>query len=115
MKARTLRGPLSGCSLLLGYIEGQLVTATIWDGLLLTKRHLGPVHGRLLRRWRGRVLAGGLWWREIPHPLGRNPRSSMYYPDTLMNALTWPIRQWLVPGCNPLQRLRYWWREGRYA
>ena len=92
MKERTLRGVFQGKRLVLGYADGQPVVATVWDGLLMVKQGLStdyvlPVGSR--------YLAGGLWWRMIPHAISKNPRAVMYYPDTLMNCLTLVVRPWL--------------------
>lgn len=97
MKERTLRGVYQGKRLTLA----DDVVVTVWDGLLMTKAGIStdfvlPVGQR--------YLAGGLWWRRVPHMLTQNPRAAVYYPDTLMNVITLPIRPWL-------RSKRFLWRR----
>lgn len=120
IKERTLQGVHRGEALVLGVVDGQEEIATVWDGILLLKRNRP---GALVREWRGRLIVGGRFWREVPHAMVRNPRNLACYEDTLLSALTWPIRPWLAPGRAPERRLwrylrrhalgRVVWADGR--
>ena len=109
MKERTLVGPLKGRALAYGYANGQALTLAVWAGLLIVKRDW-PALAPYAWRSGDLLLLGGLWWRAVPHALGNNPRNAIYYPDTLLNAMTWLIRPWLVPGLRPEQRFWRWLR-----
>ena len=88
MKERTLRGVHEGRRLDIG--RGEAVT--VWDGMLLLAR---PVMSPRVKRWRGRYVVGGLFWREVPHSFTSDPTTLLLYPDTLLNWWTWPLRWWL--------------------
>jgi len=116
MKERTYHGPMPGRRMIYGYRDGVVLDLALWSGLLILKRDWWSLRGHCYR-WHGYLILGGLFWIEFPHPLGNNPRNSIYYPDTLMNALTWVIRPWLIPGYRPEQRLYRWlkrrWQQWR--
>ena len=89
-KARTLKGPMTGEILTIAYRDdGTPYNVTVWDGILFTKRNLPPDCPKFETR-DGAVCIGGLWWREIPHPIQRNATSMAYYPDTHLNWLSDP-------------------------
>lgn len=105
MKERTLRGPHQGKRLYLGTLHGEDRYATVWDGMLLLKRNALP--HPLIREWRGRLIVGGRFWRLVPHAFVKNPLNYMLYEDTLLNALTLPVRECLIPGYPGLN----WWER----
>ena len=108
-KQRTLRGVHQGQMLLLGIVDGVPEYATVWRGILLLKRNRPSP---FIREWRGRLVVGGRFWREIPHAMVKNPRNLALYEDTLCSALSWPIRRWLIRGEEPPWRLWRWLRRG---
>jgi hypothetical protein len=58
--------------------------------------------------WRHGYVVGGIFWREIPHPMLKNPLNIALYPDTLLSAIFWPFRPWIVPGYEPRRRVKRW-------
>jgi len=81
-----------------------LHTTTVWDGILQLDR-VRAGHLPFVRKWRGRYLVGGLFWREIPQNMTKNVTLLYLYPDTALNALTRAIRPLLVSGLSARQRI----------
>jgi hypothetical protein len=105
MKERTLRGVHQGEVLIMGEIDGKIVQATIWSGMLLLARNKMP--HPLVKQWRGRYIVGGRYWREVPHPFVKNPLNLILYPDTLMDYISKPLRWHRWPTLGNLYPIAY--------
>ncbi len=108
-----LHGVHRGEKMFLGTYQEKEQWVTLWDTMLILERRKLP--HPLIYRWRGRYVAGGRFWREIPHPMVKNPLNTILYEDTLMSFITKPIRdrirddtyRWLAL----FDRIRSKWRE----